>query len=157
MARETHPREDLLRDATALVERVRLRIEGEIEPVLIGFRRDGGASVYFGEEPVLHFNERGELRRAFAENRQFKAERGKWVEGRRATEEGRIRVEFIALDSLGSDRLNRTLGDCFANLRSAIAEDCYVVEGQVPDNCDVVGRVANWLTSLPEELTAERL
>ena len=41
MARRESDREDLLREATALVERAELTIEGFDEPIVVGFRRDG--------------------------------------------------------------------------------------------------------------------
>lgn len=158
MAREIYPREDLLRDAAALVERAALRIEGEIEPVLIGFRREGGASVYFGEEPVLHFNERGELRRAFIGDRQYRADRGRWSEARRSSEEGRVRVARISLDAAENELLHRQLCERLRDCRAAIASGAYAVEGQVPPDGDIVGRIARWIASLPEELIiAERL
>src|SRR5688572_26999220 len=66
MSRRESDREDLLREATALVERVELLVPGEGEPVVAGFRRDGSLSVFFGPEAVYQFNSAGELRRAFA-------------------------------------------------------------------------------------------
>ena len=48
MARHEEDREDLLAEATALVERAELVVEGAAESVVIGFRRDGCASIYCG-------------------------------------------------------------------------------------------------------------
>ena len=51
MAKEERDREDIFREATALVERVELSgIVGQAEPVVIGFRRNGCGSIYFGVE-----------------------------------------------------------------------------------------------------------
>ena len=52
MALHEQDREDLLSEATALVQRVELRVEGFAEPVIVGFRRGGEASVFFGADPV---------------------------------------------------------------------------------------------------------
>jgi len=73
MAREEEPREDLLREATALVERVELQIEGFAETIVAGFRRDGAASFYFGQDFVFQFNTANQLRRGYVEGRLFKA------------------------------------------------------------------------------------
>ena len=73
MARNQSDREDLLREATALVERAELRISGWSEPVVVGFRRGGGASLFFGGKEVYQFNAGGELRRAFVAGRLIKA------------------------------------------------------------------------------------
>src|SRR5262245_12366974 len=83
MARQESDREDLLREATALVERAELKVAGESEPMTVGFRRDGSLSVFFGGDAVYQFNTAGELRRAFAGGLLYKAERGRLVELRR--------------------------------------------------------------------------
>src|SRR5690242_9938995 len=75
MTRSEHDREDLLREATALVERSELHIEGCDVPVVAGFRRNGSFSCYFfGGDPVYQFNTAGELRRAFVAGLLYKAE-----------------------------------------------------------------------------------
>ena len=64
MSRQQQDREDLLQEATALVQRIGLRLAGEDEELVIGFRRDGGASFYWGGSLAYQFNSRGHLRRA---------------------------------------------------------------------------------------------
>ena len=80
MAREEHPREDLLRDARNISPRVqvRLALPVDAEPVFCGFRGDA-ISFYFGEDPVYQFNPRGELRRAFVNGQLIKAEGGELI------------------------------------------------------------------------------
>ena len=63
MAREEADREDLMREATALVQRAEFSAGGK--PVFVGFRTNGAASVFFDSDPVYQFNSNGELRRAF--------------------------------------------------------------------------------------------
>ena len=77
MARQENPREDLLAEATALVERAELRIAGFAEPIVVGFRRNGAASIYFGQDAAYHFNTANELRRAFIGGTLYKADRGR--------------------------------------------------------------------------------
>src|SRR3954468_24098136 len=79
MSRRESDREDLLREATALVERAELNVAGLEESIVIGFRRDGAASFYFGADPVYQFNAVGQLRRGFVAGRLIKAERGRLV------------------------------------------------------------------------------
>ncbi|MEK6236256.1 MAG: hypothetical protein N2C14_16240, partial [Planctomycetales bacterium] len=64
MARREKDREDLIAEATALTERFEAVVEGEKEPVVIGFRPNGCGSVFFGPSPVYHFNSQNLLRRA---------------------------------------------------------------------------------------------
>src|SRR5688500_8421146 len=73
MAQRESNREDLMREATALIERAELVLPGAAEPVVVGFRRDGSASFFFGADPVYQFNAAGELRRAYVGGLLYKA------------------------------------------------------------------------------------
>ena len=77
MAKEEHRKEDLIADATAMVDRAELVVT--TEPIVVGFRQNGAMSVYFDEDPVYHFNAAGELRRAFVDGAIYKAEQGRLV------------------------------------------------------------------------------
>ena len=86
MARDQSSREDLLREATALVERIELRIAGPMsvkhdrdDHVVVGFRANGSASFFFGEDPVYQFNSAGQLRRAYCGGLLIKAAHGRLV------------------------------------------------------------------------------
>ncbi len=71
MARSPERREDLVRDATAMTARAEWQIPGDPEPCVIGFRPTGEASIYFGEQPVLHFTAEGKIKRLFFDDRQW--------------------------------------------------------------------------------------
>ena len=148
MAREEHDREDLLKEASALVERAELLIGGCPEAVLAGFRRDGSASVYFGGEPAYHFNSRGELRRAYSEGLLFKAEQGRLASLRRQRSPGEV---SLVRHDLSDDEATHFLDEAsrrLADLREAIASASFTLVGQVPAVGDVVDRVGNWLAGL---------
>jgi len=83
MARHEADREDLLAEARALVDRAEYQIPGEAHPVVAGFRENGALSLYLGEDPALHWNSQGELRRAYVGGLLFKAENGQLVTLRR--------------------------------------------------------------------------
>ena len=74
MAQNESDREDLMQEATALEPRIELRMPGEPEPVVIGRRRDGHYSFYFGPDPVYHFDPQGRLRRAFVGDKLYRTE-----------------------------------------------------------------------------------
>jgi hypothetical protein len=90
MSRRESDLEDLLREATALVERAELKIADYDEPIVVGFRRDGSASVFFGPDPVYQFNSAGELRRAYVSGLLYKAERGSLCALRRERNETEV-------------------------------------------------------------------
>ena len=149
MASRESDREDLLREATALVERVELTIEGEGEPLVVGFRRDGSASFFFGADPVYQFNTAGELRRAFLDGLLYKAERGRLVALRRersAMEVALVRTELSDEDSAA---IVSAMRDRLTLLQSTLAAGIYSVVGLVPADADVPKRICRWLNELP--------
>lgn len=150
MAREEHDREDLLREATALVERVELRTASEGAPVVIGFRRDGCASVYFGGDPVYHFNTRNALRRAFVDGQLWKADRRQLVAMHRERTGTTVELRSARLsDDLQTKALN-DLSERVERLALDLKDaGRHEVTGCQPPDYDVLGRVRTWLESLP--------
>ena len=65
VARQESDKEDLIRDATALVERAELICDGSPTLVTIGFFRDGRCTVYFEQDPFYQFDSEGRVRRAY--------------------------------------------------------------------------------------------
>jgi len=145
MAREEADREDLLREATALVERVELRTTVEREPITAGFRRDGSLSLFFGADPVFQFNTAGELRRAFQGDKLLKAERGRLVELTRVRTTDETQLWRTELDARAAAELLSEMGRRMAGLAEALAGGRFEIVGQVPENVDVVGRLRDEL------------
>lgn len=155
MARDETDREDLLREATALVERIELCATGsasafagaaQTEHIVAGFRRDGALSIFFGADPVYQFNAAGELRRAYCDGLLYKAERGRLI----SLERGRTSKEVQLLRRELSHEQQQTflarMGERVHELMSELNSGALRIVGQVPDGADVLGRVRNWLT-----------
>ena len=87
MARHEAEREDLLAEARALVDRAEYQVPGQDQVLVGGFRANGALSLFFGEDPALHWNSQGELRRAYAGGLLYKAEQGRLVALRRVRTE----------------------------------------------------------------------
>jgi len=80
MTRQESDREDMLREATALVDRAELQLEDAIEPLVFGFRANGALSVFVTQDEVYQFDAEGRWRRGYLHGRLLKAERGRIVE-----------------------------------------------------------------------------
>ena len=65
MARQESDKEDLIHDATALVERAELICDGASTVITVGFFRNGRCSVYFDQDPFYQFDSQGRVRRAY--------------------------------------------------------------------------------------------
>jgi hypothetical protein len=153
MARRESDREDLLREATALVERAELRLKLFREPVLVGFRRGGAASFFFGGDPVYQFNSACQLRRAFIAGKPMKAERGRLISlarERTATETALVRSE---LDSTQQALFLELARQQLHSLARALDAGEYEVIGVIPPDSSVVRRVRAWLEGLGRGIT----
>lgn len=153
MARHEQDREDLLAQATALVERIELSIPAEAEPVIVGFRRGGEASFYFGPDVAFQFNSQSKLRRAHFHGRLFKAESGRLVSLDRHRREGAVE---LARHDLTADETATFLTDLSLRLErldAALAGGEFQTIGQVPSGVDLVGRIRAWLTAAPRPVS----
>jgi hypothetical protein len=148
MPRREEQREDLLAEATALVERAEFQIAAEPAPVVIGFRRNGAASVYFGQDVAYQFNPANQLRRAFVDNRLFKADRGRLSSLVRIRTENEVQLVRHDLDPTEMDAIVAQIGARIARLRDEILSGRAQVLRQVPESGDVTARIVTWLRQL---------
>jgi hypothetical protein len=148
MARQEIDREDLLRDATALVERIELAPSDSpsANHVVTGFREDGALSIFFGAEPVYQFNTAGHLRRAFAGGLLFKSVGGRLVSLERVRRPGEVQ---LVRHELTEDEQAVFVSQMHYRLREFLSQlntGRLTVVGQVPSEADVLGRAREWLT-----------
>jgi hypothetical protein len=155
MARETHEREDLLRDARALVPRVQLRVptEGGESIVVAGFRGDA-LSLYFGDDPVFHFNSQGQLRRAYAADRLIKADRGELIAMRRERSAEEVALQSETVTDAQQQQFLADVTARLATLHAALSAGQFRVEGQEPADGDAIVRLAAWLANNPSPTPA---
>ena len=156
MAKDEQDREDLLAEATALVQRVELNVDGFVDPVVVGFRESGAASIYFGAEPVYQFNSKNELRRAYANSRLLKADRGRLIALERRRTSDQVQLVRHELDDAETDAFRAEIRQCFGQLLEALGAGRFRIVGQVPEGADVVGRACTWLLSMAGEIPLAR-
>ncbi len=148
MARLEHDREDLLAEATALVERIELQVASEAEPVVVGFRSNGAASVYFGADPAYHFNADRQLRRAFAVGLLYKAEQGRLVSLERERSEQATSLLRRELNEDAQADFLLTMRKRIEGLGVLLAAGQFTVVGQVPEGAAIIDRVKGELATL---------
>ena len=148
MARQEQEREDILQEATALVERVELQAAGDVEPTVAGFRRDGSASLYFGNDLVLQFNTQCELRRAFDQGRLVKSVGGKLVAMERVRDERSTTLMSRELSETETAALTKRMLAALHQLRDGLRSGTVHAVRQIPADRDVITRVRTWLDEL---------
>ena len=154
MAREESSREDLLREATALVERIELALSGQ--HIVAGFRRDGSLSIFFGEDPVYQFNAAGELRRAYSSGQLIKALDGRLVAMRRVRTEHEVQLVRHELSREEEAEFVRQMNERLRDFARRVEANDVAVVGHVPDGADVLGRVKASLAAQGEVRIAAR-
>jgi len=145
MPHQSKDREDLLAEATALVERISFRISGYDDDIVVGFRPEHSASFYFGADSVYQFTSDGQLRRAFQGELLFKAEKGRLISLRRERTANEVALVRHILDDLETDVLLGQVRHDLETLHDALAKRNFVIAGQVPSAADLVSRVDCWI------------
>jgi hypothetical protein len=145
MARQEQDREDLLLEATALVQRVEIRLSDHSDSIVIGFRRDGSGSMFVGSDPVFQFNNQNELRRGFLNGKLIKAENGRLVELTRVRTVNAVQLRRRELNSTETRAYVELFCDTARQTLAAIAQDELAIVGQVPENANVAASAARWL------------
>ncbi len=74
MAIHESEREDLMREATAFGRRTEFFIADHPDAVFVGFRDDGRVSIYWGSDPVHHFDTEGRLRRSYVDGQLYRTQ-----------------------------------------------------------------------------------
>jgi hypothetical protein len=151
MARDESDREDLLREATALVERIELSLLASGgHSVVIGFRANGAVSIFFGSDPVYQFNAAGELRRAYCDGLLFKARQHRLISLRRVRQPDQ--VQLVSHDQTDAEQRNfmNRMKELLRDLVGDLEYGRYRVVGQVPAEADVLQRVRDWLAAHDE-------
>jgi hypothetical protein len=156
MAHECHDREDLLRDARALAPRVQIQatLGGRRVSLFAGFRGEA-LSLYYGADPVFHFNAEGELRRAFIGGRLVKADAGRLVTMERVHTPTAVELRAGEVPFAAQEQLLADLAVRLAELRDVVAAGDYVLDGQVPPDGDALERLAVWLEPDRRPVAAE--
>ena len=144
MAREEEPREDLLREATALVERVELQIEGFAEPSSPASAAMA-RSFYFGQDFVFQFNTANQLRRGYVEGRLYKAEAGRLVQLTRQRTANEVELLRHDCNDTETQEFLANASSKLVVLQKALVDVEFRTIGQVPASGDLAGRVRDWL------------
>jgi len=161
MAINRQPREDLMRDATAYPRRLLLH-HPRCNAIFIGFRNQGGWSVYFGEDPVYQFNAQQKLRRVHFEKQNYAAEQGKLLRlNRQRPQNQSLNLQNLNQQNSGGrielDRIHdeldeqRVLQDCHTRISALmewIEQGSVTVSDRFPEDCEFIAEVAKLLKAL---------
>ena len=149
MARQAQDREDLLRDAKALVPRLMLKLKILDEPceLFAGFR-DNALSLYFDADPVYQFNSSRELRRAFVDNAIIKAVAGELHAWQPERTEQEVAMNSRVMNPIKTQECVTNLLRRLTALRETLLQGAFEIVGQVPAEGEGLARLQSWLDSV---------
>lgn len=142
MARHEADREDLMREATALRERVELDVPGEAESVVAGFRQDGRLSLYFGQDPAFHFDAQGGLRRAFCGGDLYRSQGSTLARLRRERTPQATDLVRHDLTPEELDAFQRQMRDRLEKLLAALQSGTVRILARFPPEADLLARLS---------------
>jgi hypothetical protein len=146
VARQESDREDLIREATALVERIEIKFGDVI--VTAGFRANGALSLFFAADPAIQFNSLCQLRRAYSAGKMYKANRGKLISMRKERSGGETALLSQEVPAEDLSLLMADLYERMRALRDALAESRFAIRSQIPEDSPVLERLVQSLAKL---------
>ena len=148
MDRSLDKAEDLLADATALVERGKVALPTITAPFVFGFRQNGALSLFFESEVAYHFNRYNQLRRVFLYGKRYKAEQGKLMYVTRMPQMRRVRLESIALEPKPMEEVLSGLNQRLKSVDNLLNAGQFRLVEQVSERGDIVSRLQNCIPEL---------
>ncbi len=133
MARIEEDREDLMRDATALVRRMEIQIDGQEELIFIGYKRSGYLSIYLSQDLVYHFDDSCQLRRAFIKPFLYRSEGDSLTRLARARTESTSELHSAKLSDEELVQFQLEMQNYIRTLQGALSEGLFKVIKQIPD------------------------
>lgn len=146
MAGNESDREDLLREAVALVPRAELQVNGLPDLLTAGYRSSGILSLYFGQDPVYQFDPAGRLRRAFENGLLYRTASHTLARLRRVRSENEVTLQRSDLNPEELSHFRSRMQTLLITLQHALEENTATVIRCVPPD-------HNWNTLLLESLT----
>lgn len=153
MSQKESDREDLMREATALIRRAELALPDRPmeDPVIAGFRRDGSLAIYFGADPVYQFDDKHRLRRAYVAGHLYRTQGDTLA---RLTRERSPQETLLQRHDLTPDELETFLTAArnhLAKLHAAIGSNAVQVIAQIPTDENLLEEIEPFLTEALRE------
>ena len=127
-----------MRDATALEPRVEIRVPEMVETIVAGWRRGGYFSIYFGSDPVYHFDGEGRLRRAFLQGDLYRTQGTTLARLKRVREDGGTQLVRHDLASHELSAFLRQMTDLLLGLGVALERQKFRILECIPKDADVL-------------------
>jgi hypothetical protein len=148
MARNEADREDLIREAVALTERVELCVPGFEDLITIGFRSNRAMSIFFGQDPVYQFDPSGRLRRAFVQGFLFRSQHSGLARLKRVRKESEVQLLRYDLSPEECSAFLNAMKETLQRVLLPLQEKAVRVERCVPETADLLPGIQSAIVAI---------
>jgi len=141
MSHNEADREDLIREAVALPERVEIQISGFAEPIMIGFRATSAMSVFVGQDPVYQFDPEGRLRRAYLSGFLYRSEHTTLAQLQRVRTENETRLLRHDLDPDQLEEFRRSMKESLLPIATSVRSGDVTTLRSIPVNHNLLPKI----------------
>ena len=145
MPRHEDDREDLMREAVALPDRVELSVDGFNELITIGFRANAAMSIFFGQDPVYQFDPEGRLRRSFVDGLLYRSQHSTLARLRRERSETQTLLLRTDLDDAELQEFRTAMCKLLKLLEQKLASGEFKIIRCLPESADHMSRIRSTL------------
>lgn len=148
MARIESDREDLMREASALVRRVEFSTGVDTVPLVAGFRSDGSLTIFFHADRMAQFDMANRLRRALDEGKLYRTQGTTLARlTRRRTDTATI-LDRHDLTPCELAEFLETLESGIIRLHAELTGGKVTILRQIPDDADVLAELSQRMDDL---------
>lgn len=148
MAKHEQDREDLMREAVALPDRVELSVAGFECLVTIGFRSNSAMSLFIGQDPVYQFDPEGRLRRAYVDGLLYRSQGTTLALLKRERTETATLLLRKDLDAGSLHGFRTTMQNSLEILRVCLETGQFTSVRRVPESVDHIPRIHTALIAI---------
>ncbi len=151
MARTESDKEDLIADATALVERAefchagRSSTQNDWQVLTVGFRDNGSLSLYFDQDPFYQFDANGLLRRGWESGYLYRSEGDTLAKLDRQRSGSRTTLERSDLTQAELTDFRQRMRNRVSNAFRMLESGAYTIPRKVSDRGDIEQRTTTAL------------
>lgn len=148
MAQHEEDREDLMREAVALPDRVELSVDGFESLITIGFRSNSAMSIFIGQDPVYQFDPEGRLRRAFVDGLLYRSQHTTLAMLKRERTETQTLLLRTDLADDALLKFRETMRRSLELLEQKLGSAAFRVVRSVPESVSHIARIQTALASV---------
>lgn len=136
MARQEADREDLIKEAVALLPRAEFQLPDAADLLTAGFRADDAISLFFGQDPVYQFDKTGALRRAYVGGFLYRSQGTTLARLERIRSETQTTLQRQDLTDQELDQFQQTMTQRLQTLLTSLNAGHVQVLRSVPESVD---------------------